>query len=329
MCYIYPGSPKSAFVNLFSMSAIRVQNLCKKYGETEALKEISFEVDKGEIVGFLGPNGAGKTTTMKILTCFMSANSGEAWVAGHDCFKESIPVRQKIGYLPENNPLYWDMTVYDYLRYMAELHNVPGKKIPERVKEVIAECGLGDRVFHAISTLSKGYRQRVGLAASLVHDPEILILDEPTVGLDPNQIVEIRHLIQKLGKEKTVIVCSHNLAEVELTCNRIIIISQGKIVAEGTPAELRGLVEGHANIRLSVRGDKKGTEAALKKVKGVKNVVVHPGKGKDIYDYELITVKNRDLREDVVSAVIEGGFKLVEIHREAVSLEEIFNQVTK
>ena len=170
------------------MSTIRVRSLKKSYGDTEALKGISFDVDKGEIVGFLGPNGAGKTTTMKILTCFMAADSGEAHVAGHDCFKESEIVRGKIGYLPENNPLYLDMTVLEYLRYMAELHDVPKNKIRERIKEVVVDCGLSEKLYKALGTLSKGYRQRVGLAASLIHYPDILILDEPTVGLDPNQI---------------------------------------------------------------------------------------------------------------------------------------------
>ena len=311
------------------MSTIRVRNLRKKYGDTEALKGISFDVDKGEIVGFLGPNGAGKTTTMKILTCFMAADSGEAHVAGHDCFKEGIVVRRKIGYLPENNPLYPDMTVLEYLRYMAELHDVPTNKITERIKEVVVDCGLNEKLYMLIGTLSKGYRQRVGLAATLVHDPEILILDEPTVGLDPNQIVEIRNLIKTLGKEKTVILCSHNLTEVELTCNRIIIISHGKIVASGTPTELKGLVEGHANIKLTVKGDKTKVSMLLRSIEGVKEVAIQPTRDKGAYSYDLVTIKNRDLREKVIETIIQNEFKLLEITRESVSLEEIFNQVTK
>jgi len=311
------------------MSTIRVLNLRKKYGETEALKGISFDVDKGEIVGFLGPNGAGKTTTMKILTCFMAAESGEAHVAGHDCFKESLTVRRKIGYLPENNPLYLDMTVYEYLRYMAELHDVPYHKLFDRIKEVIVDCGLTDKLHKPISTLSKGFRQRVGLASTLIHDPEILILDEPTVGLDPNQIVEIRNLIKTLGKKKTVILCSHNLAEVELTCNRIIIINEGKIVASGTPAELKSLVEGHANIKLTVKGDKTKVTMLLRDIDGVKEVACQQTREKGAYAYELVTVKNKDLREKIIAEIFKNEFKLLEIHRESVSLEEIFNQVTK
>ncbi len=311
------------------MSTITVRSLQKKYGDTEALKGISFKVDKGEIVGFLGPNGAGKTTTMKILTCFMAASSGEANVAGHDCFKESIAVRSKIGYLPENNPLYLDMTVLEYLQYMANLHNLPPKKIQGRIKDVVIDCSLQDKIYSPIGTLSKGYRQRVGLAAALVHDPEILILDEPTVGLDPNQIVEIRNLIKTLGKEKTVIICSHNLAEIELTCNRVVIINYGKIVASGTPAELKGLVEGHANLKLTVRGDKTIVTELLESISGIKDVVPLSSKEKGAWSYSLITVKNRDVREDLITQILENDFKLLELQKDYVSLEEIFNEVTK
>lgn len=311
------------------MSVIKVRNLRKKYGDLEALKGISFEVEKGEIVGFLGPNGAGKTTTMKILTCFMAANSGEAHVANHDCFKEGLTVRSKIGYLPENNPLYTDMTVLEYLRYMAELHNLPATKISQRIKEVAVDCGLTGRINTSIGELSKGYRQRVGLAATLVHDPDIIILDEPTAGLDPNQIVEIRNLIKKFGKEKTVILCSHILNEVELTCDRIVIINQGKIVASGTSSELKNLVEGHVNLRLIIRGDKQKVIKTLKELSGVRQVDAYTVKEKGAYGYDLITAKNRDLREAVTEAIFENEFKLLEIHKETVSLEEIFNEVTK
>ncbi|MBU1018018.1 ATP-binding cassette domain-containing protein [Patescibacteria group bacterium] len=311
------------------MSSIRVRNLRKNYGNTEALKGISFDVDKGEIVGFLGPNGAGKTTTMKILTCYMAADNGEAHVSGHDCFTDDIAVRRKIGYLSENNPLYSDMTVVEYLRYMAELHDTPADKINERITEVTVDCSLNTKFGSSISTLSKGYRQRVGLAAALIHDPEILILDEPTVGLDPNQIVEIRNLIKKLSKEKTVILCSHILAEVELTCSRIIIISDGRIVASGTPAELRGLVEGHVNLKLIIRGDKEAIKKALKKIHGVKKVDVYNVSEKGAFGYDLVTAKNRDLRERVTKVIFDNEFQLLEIHKETISLEEIFNEVTK
>ena len=320
---------KGEIINQYFMPAISVRGLRKKYGDNEALKGISFSIDKGEILGFLGPNGAGKTTTVKILTCFMSANSGEAHIAGYDCFKDSLKVRGKIGYLPENNPQYLDMTVFEYLEYVANLYDIPKNKILARIEEVVDGCSLGLKIHSSIGTLSKGFRQRVGLAAALIHDPEILILDEPTVGLDPNQIVEIRNLIKKLGKEKTVIICSHNLAEMELTCTRIIIINQGKIVASGTPVELKKLVEGHANLKLTIRGNKKGIIDLLESIDGVKNVSTEPGSEKGAWNYNLITIKNRDIREEIVAKIHNNEFGLLEIHREFVSLEEIFNEVTK
>ena len=318
-----------SFFNIKFMSVVRVRSLKKKYGDNEALKGISFSVKKGEILGFLGPNGAGKTTTVKILNCFMSANSGEASVAGYDCFKDSLDVRSKIGYLPENNPLYMDMTVFEYLEHVASLYDIPENKIPAKIEGVVDGCSLNQKIHSLIGTLSKGYRQRVGLAAALIHDPEILILDEPTVGLDPNQIVEIRNLIKRLGKEKTVIICSHNLAEMELTCTRVIIINQGKIVAAGSPVKLRKLVEGHANLKLTIRGNKKGAMKILQSINGIKNISTKPGVEKGAWNYNLITIKNRDLREEIVSKLHDNGFSLLEICKEFVSLEEIFNEVTK
>lgn len=311
------------------MSTIRVRNLRKKYGNTEALKGISFEVEQGEILGFLGPNGAGKTTMMKILTCFMAANSGDARVAGHDCFREPIEVRRKIGYLPENNPLYTDMKVVEYLRYAAELHDVPEDMISDRIREVVVDCGLSEKFNELIGNLSKGYRQRVGLAATLVHDPEILILDEPTAGLDPNQIAEIRNLIKQLGKKKTVILCSHLLAEVERTCDRIIIIDHGKIVASGTPSELKAKVGGQVSLKVTIRGESLKALKVLGDVPGVKEVSEHSVKEKGAQGYDLITIKKRDIRSAVTAAVFENELELLEIHKEDVTLEELFNQVTK
>lgn len=311
------------------MTDIHVRNLTKNYGEFEALKGVSFDVERGEVVGFLGPNGAGKTTTMKILTCTMAASSGEAHVAGHDCLREPVAVRRRIGYLPENNPLYTDMTVTDYIRYMAELHDLTPSAIRERLAVVAEECGLQTKLNDPIATLSKGYRQRVGLAAALVHNPDILILDEPTVGLDPNQIVEIRTLIKKLGKEKTILLCSHILQEVELTCNRILIINQGQIVASGTPTELRGLVTGHANLRVVIRGEKKKATEVLKGVSGIKTVRARIGREKGSVTFDVVTAKSKDLREEVAKALTENGLGLLELHKETVSLEEIFNKVTQ
>ena len=310
------------------MSVIKVQNLSKEYGKFKALKGISFDIKKGEIVGFLGPNGAGKTTTMKILTRYMSASGGSAKIFSHDCSEKSLYIRSKIGYLPENNPLYLDMTVFEYLKYIASLHNVPNKELLKRIKEVVMDCSLMDKIDESIHNLSKGYRQRVGLASALVHDPDILILDEPTAGLDPNQRMEIRNLIQKLGKEKTVIICSHLLNEVELTCNRIIIINAGEIVASGTPYGLRTIVEGHVNLKLVVRGDKQKTLNILEEISTVKNIETSSAKEKGAYAFDLITSKNRDPRPEIARLLVENDLQLLDMHKKPITLEEIFNQVT-
>ncbi|PIZ72861.1 hypothetical protein COY07_02670 [Candidatus Peregrinibacteria bacterium CG_4_10_14_0_2_um_filter_43_11] len=310
------------------MAAVRVKNLRKTYGSFEALKGISFEIEKGEIVGFLGPNGAGKTTTVKILTCFMGANEGEVTVAGHDCFSHPMEVRKRVGYLPENNPLYTDMTVYAYLQYAAQLHDLPADSIHGRIKLVAEECGLVEKINELISTLSKGYRQRVGLAAAMIHDPEVLILDEPSVGLDPNQIIEIRQLIKKLGREKTVILCSHRLSEVELTCNRVIIIDLGKIVASGTPTQLRHLVEDHANLRLTIRGEKEKAIEVLKGISGIKRIEINAVRERGSKGYDIYTTKNRDIRSDIAKSVVANGLELLDMHKEMATLEDVFSQVT-
>ena len=224
--------------------SIVVENLTKKYGSQRAVDNISFEVKTGEVLGFLGPNGAGKTTTMKILTCFMAPNDGDAKINGLSIHEHQDEIKRNIGYLPESNPLYQDMPVLEYLEFVAELQGVPKEKIQERIAEMVILTGLNKEKHKIISELSKGYRQRVGLAQAMIHDPDILILDEPTTGLDPNQIVEIRKLIKELGKEKTVILSTHILPEVEATCDRIIIINNGKIVADGTSEVLRKQAQG-------------------------------------------------------------------------------------
>ncbi|HXU79767.1 MAG TPA: ATP-binding cassette domain-containing protein, partial [Polyangia bacterium] len=223
---------------------IQVQNLTKDYGPTRAVDGVTFNVRKGEVLGFLGPNGAGKSTTMKMLTCFLAPTGGTAKVAGFDVFDDSLEVRKHIGYLPEDTPIYRDMTVIDYLRFAAEVRGMEAGNREKRIKEIGGRCGLGDVAGKLVGELSKGFRQRVGLAQAMLHDPDIVILDEPTSGLDPNQIVEIRSLIKEVGKEKTVILSTHILPEVQATCSRVLIISGGKLVADGTPDELRAREQG-------------------------------------------------------------------------------------
>ena len=226
---------------------IEVRELTKSYGTTVAVNKVSFDAHAGEVLGFLGPNGAGKTTTMRILTCYLSADAGSATVAGHDVFEESVEVRKQIGYLPESAPLYSDMGVIEYLNFMTQVRHIPKSQRKERTRAVIDICGLEGVIQKDIGELSKGYRQRVGLAQSLIHDPPILILDEPTSGLDPSQIIEIRNLIKNIGQEKLVLFSTHILPEVSATCSRILIINNGKIVANGTPEELSSQAEGEEN----------------------------------------------------------------------------------
>src|SRR5690554_4147585 len=230
--------------------SISAKNITKFYGAQAALRDVSFSVERGEIVGFLGPNGAGKSTMMKIITCYLPASEGEVLVAGHDVHKQSIQVRQKVGYLPENNPLYPEMYIREYLRFVAGMYGLKNKKA--RVEEMIELVGLQVESHKQIGELSKGYRQRVGLAQALIHDPEVLILDEPTTGLDPNQIVEIRKLIRELGRAKTVILSTHILPEVEATCDRILIINKGKIVADGTADTLRRQATGTELLKVRI-----------------------------------------------------------------------------
>jgi ABC-2 type transport system ATP-binding protein len=246
---------------------IKVENLTKEYGANRAVDQVSFNVRKGEVLGFLGPNGAGKSTTMKILTCFLAPTSGSAQVAGFDVFDQSLEVRQHVGYLPEDTPLYKDMSVLEHLEFAANMHGMTGDRVHARIKEIGGRCGLSDVAGKLVGELSKGYRQRVGLAQAMLHDPDILILDEPTSGLDPNQIAEIRALIKEVGKEKTVILSTHILPEVQATCSRMLIISGGKLVADGTPDELRAR-EKATRYRLVVESNGAAPEAVKDKVAG-------------------------------------------------------------
>lgn len=235
--------------------SIVVEGLTKKYGEQKAVNDISFEIKTGEVVGFLGPNGAGKSTTMKMITCFMAPTEGDIRLDELSIHADQEAIKKKIGYLPENNPLYADMPIIDYLRFSAEIQGVAKSAIPGRIGEMIEKCGLDREKHKNINELSKGYRQRVGLAQAMIHDPEVLILDEPTTGLDPNQIVEIRKLIKELGKQKTVILSSHILSEVEATCDRILIINRGRIVADGTSDTLRQQAQGQELLTIQIEGE--------------------------------------------------------------------------
>ncbi len=305
---------------------IKVENLKKVYGEITAVDDISFEVSKGEIVGFLGPNGAGKTTTMKILTCFIGATSGHASIAGFDVEKSSFDVRSRVGYLPENAPLYTDMDVISFLKFTAEIRQINKSVLNTRLDYITSTCGLKSVIRRPIAQLSKGFRQRVGLAQAMLHNPEVLILDEPTSGLDPNQIVEIRELIKNLGKEKTVILSTHILPEVEATCGRAIIINEGKIVAKGTLAELSS--HSQEIIVARIRGDRNAVETALKTVPSAESVRFREEK-QGLSLFEITPKKGAPTAEEVFKTVANSGFSLAELRTEGASLEDVFQRLTR
>jgi len=306
---------------------IEVKNLTKYYGRELAVNDISFTVEKGQVVGFLGPNGAGKTTTVRIIACFLAPTYGTVVVKGNDIFENSMEVRRHIGYLPENTPLYSDMNVFDYLKFCVDIRK-DGLKRTKRVSDVIDICGLKDVLYKDISELSKGFRQRVGLAQAMIHDPEILILDEPTVGLDPNQIVEIRNLIKNLGREKTIILCSHILPEVEATCNRVLIIHKGEIVADGTSEGLRASFEGKGRIELHLKQWPSDKIENLTAVSGIERIAetseVEPG----ISKVTLELFKGADPREDIFRYCVDNNLVLLEMAREKTSLENVFRELT-
>ena len=253
--------------------SIKVENLSKYYGQQQAVKNISFEIKSGEVVGFLGPNGAGKSTTMKMITTYLTPNEGAINVDGIDTNEDALSVRKKIGYLPEQNPLYNDMNVIDYLNYAAELQSVQKDEIPEAVKKMVKLCGLEEVKHKDIGELSKGYKQRVGLAQAMIHNPDVLLLDEPTSGLDPNQIIEIRKLIKDLGKHKTLMLSTHILQEVQATCDRVIIINNGEIVADGTTDSLQRSFQGQLAIKLYLKKDPRfGKDKVVAALEGIKNV---------------------------------------------------------
>jgi len=305
---------------------IRVENLTRYYGNFPAIENVTFDVEKGEILGFLGPNGAGKSTTMRILTCYMPATSGKATVAGFDVFEESMEVRKRIGYLPEHPPLYPDLDVETYLDFVAKIKGVPPRDRKKAIDEVIDRVGLQDVRKRTIRKLSKGFRQRVGLAQALVHDPEVLILDEPTVGLDPKQIIEVRELIKSLAGKHTVILSTHILPEVSMTCQRVVIIDKGRVVAEDTPENLSSKVKNTERILVEVEGPKDEIQQKLNSVPGVKSVSIEHANGtaRFVVDSEL----DKDIRKDLAQAVVSQGWGLLELRPLDVSLEEVFLRLT-
>jgi ABC-2 type transport system ATP-binding protein len=305
---------------------IRVEGLTKRYGPSVAIDNISFHIKKGEVVGLLGPNGAGKTTTMKILTCFISATAGKASVNGHDTFDQPLKVKEQIGYLPESCPLYHDMDVSAYLAFTAEIRGIPSDKRKGAVERVISDCDLGKVTRKQIGHLSKGYRQRVGLAQALIHDPAVLILDEPTSGLDPNQIRDILSLINNLGQEKTVIHSTHILSEVENTSDRVLIINNGHIVAQGTPRELMNRASG-TTVYLTVKGsDVQGQLATATFAKKVEKV----GDGRDGFIHLTVQSTDQvDVAVDVFKMAVEKGWLISELKTETASLEDVFAKLTR
>ena len=308
---------------------ISVSELSKAYGPTLAVDRVSFEVEKGSIVGFLGPNGAGKSTTLKILTCYQPPTSGGATINGFDIFKQSEQVRENLGYLPENTPLYPEMKVEEYLDFRGRLRKMDRESRRKRIDYVCDRCWLQPVRRRLISHCSKGFKQRVGLADALLHDPPVLILDEPTVGLDPTQIRETRKLIRELGGKHTVMLSTHILPEVEAVCDRAIVIARGRIVAQGTPDELRTSRRMTARVLVECRGPAKDVENALARVSGVGKVEMINGEVKDDHVTAALRPKEGyDIREEVARTVIQNGWPLREIRLESASLEEFFVQVT-
>ena len=308
---------------------IEVEHLTKVYNGRKAVDDISFRVEKGEILGFLGPNGAGKTTTMRILTCYMPATEGTARVAGYDVFEESLEVRKRIGYLPENPPLYHEMTVYSYLDFVARIKGTPPSKRKSHIDDVMQRTNIGDVRGRVIGRLSKGYKQRVGVAQALLNNPEVLVLDEPTIGLDPKQIFEVRSLIKHLAGDHTVILSTHILPEVSMTCNRVVIINNGKVVAMDTPEGLANQMKGAERVALLVDGPAEAVREKLLAVEGVLDVKAEGIDGSP----SKVTVEcrlNTDLRRTLAAAVVNQGWGLLELRGISVSLEDVFiNLITK
>jgi ABC-2 type transport system ATP-binding protein len=314
---------------------IEVQDLHKHFEDVHAVDGITFQIHRGEVVGFLGPNGAGKTTTMKVLTTYIAPTDGRAFIDGLDVTDRSLEVRERVGYLPENAPLYTDMMVYDYLAWIADLRGLQGEDKSRRMKAAAEQCGIGDVLGRDIGELSKGYRRRVGLAQALLHEPDCLILDEPTEGLDPNQIIEIRELIKQIGREKTILLSSHILPEVQATCGRVLIINKGKIVADGTADELREQEASQSRlfvkVHLGQNGSRLSPEVVRDRLQGLAHVraaVPGEGEGCDVAGFEVRAEGGHDLRPEIFKLAVSQNWVLLEMRREVVSLEDVFRRLT-
>ncbi|MFC1554106.1 ABC transporter ATP-binding protein [candidate division KSB1 bacterium] len=303
---------------------ISVKNVSKKFGSKQVLFNISFDVKKGEILGFLGPNAAGKTTTMRIITCFLPSNEGTVTVKGYDVVKNSLEVRQNIGYMPENPPIYPEMTVKDYLNFVAEIKNIKSGDIPKRVDEVMEKVNLTHVKERICGRLSKGYRQRVGLAQALIHNPPILILDEPTSGLDPSQIIEVRQLIKNLAGDHTIILSTHIMQEVKLTCERILIVNDGRIVAQGTEDELKTQIMGKEKITLEVGGPKEDIISTFKNIPGVVNIELDKSYSENVHTFNIESKRGKDIRKDLSKEILNRNWDLYGLWVKGMTLEEIF-----
>jgi len=307
---------------------IEVDHLTKRFGSVKAIENVTFQVEKGEILGFLGPNGAGKTTTMRILTCFLPATEGTARVAGFDVFDAPMEVKRRIGYLPENPPVYNELTVDSYLDFVAKIKGVDPKERKKRIEEVKNRVSIKEYSGTLIKNLSKGYKQRVGLAQALIHDPQVLILDEPTVGLDPNQIIEVRQLIKGLSGNHTIILSTHILPEVSMTCQRVVIISKGKIAAVDTPENLTRQLQGAERVYLEVKGPEAMVKTRIKEIEGVLRVDSNKLDGDEAFSFSVETELKKDIRSRIAKKVVENGYDLLELRTLSMSLEEVFLQLT-
>jgi ABC-2 type transport system ATP-binding protein len=307
---------------------IEVEHLTKSYGQSRAVSDISFKVDKGEILGFLGPNGAGKTTTMRMLTGYLPATSGTARIGGFDVFNQSMEVRKRIGYLPETPPLYPEMSIEGYLAFVARIKGVPEVNIAKRVEESMRMTNLIDRRSELIKRLSRGYKQRVGIAQAVVHNPDVVILDEPTVGLDPNQIKEVRNLIKGLAGEHTIILSTHILPEVEMTCSRVVIINKGQIAAIDTTGNLTSQLKVGERVQVQVRGEAESVRKLIEAVPGVLNVEVDSLNGSGVVGATIESEQGADVRAQVASSIVKDGLDLLELRALNLSLEDIFMQLT-